>query len=402
MQVDFEQVLKSLAAAHNMQLICVAAPFDELKKFDYGLRMALDPQMDWENVARMLLEDVPSHTLVLAEDIFELNYALFTLPDQADAVYIIGPWITQKRSQGSAEWCRKHLGEKGDKAIQQFYNGVCMMNNDSLCVALSALLSMVYEKDTFRVVQKKAFRPFNFEPDIKAFQEPSFERDLPATMLEQRYAAEAAMMDAVSQGNFVAALTAFEQLMRFRLESRFTTPLRDAKTTLLISNVLLRKAIQRSAVHPYYIDKISARYAVLIENMSDAEKARDLMIDMLREYCAYVQQYSLQQYSPLVQKVLNHINLNLNTSLSLKSLANMCFISPSYLSYLFKQETGQTLTDYINTQRVERAAHRLLETNESVAEIAEQVGILDVNYFTKIFKKSMGVTPTAYRKQLPK
>ncbi len=113
-------------------------------------------------------------------------------------------------------------------------------------------------------------------------------------------------------------------------------------------------------------------------------------------------QYSLKQYSQLIQKVLNHINLNLNTALSLKSLAGMCFISPSYLSYLFKQETGQTLTDYINTQRVERAARRLQNTDDTVAEIAEDVGILDVNYFTKIFKKSMGVTPTAYRKQLQK
>ncbi len=402
MQVDFTKVLKSLAAAHNLQLLCVAAPFDELKKFDYGLRMALDPKMDWENLARMLLEDVPPHTLVLAEDIFELKYALFTLPDQPETVYIIGPWMAGKRSPGSVQWCREHLGEDGEKAIQQFYNGICIMNNDSLCVALSALLAMVYDEGTFRVVQKKAFRPFIFQPDMCAFQEPPFEKDLPATMLEQRYAAESAMMDAVSQGNFGAALTAFEQLMRFRLESRFTTPLRDAKTTLLISNVLLRKAIQRSAVHPYYIDKISGRYAVLIENMSDVDKARDLMVDMLREYCAYVQQYSLKQYSQLIQKVLNHINLNLNTALSLKSLAGMCFISPSYLSYLFKQETGQTLTDYINTQRVERAARRLQNTDDTVAEIAEDVGILDVNYFTKIFKKSMGVTPTAYRKQLQK
>ena len=83
----------------------------------------------------------------------------------------------------------------------------------------------------------------------------------------------------------------------------------------------------------------------------------------------------------------------------LKSLAAMCFISPSYLSALFKQETGSTLIDYINTQRVNRAAQLLVQNNHTIAAVAEEVGILDVNYFTKIFKKTLGVTPTRYRRE---
>ena len=72
---------------------------------------------------------------------------------------------------------------------------------------------------------------------------------------------------------------------------------------------------------------------------------------------------------------------------------------PSYLSALFKQETGSTLIDYINTQRVNRAAQLLVQNNHTIAAVAEEVGILDVNYFTKIFKKTLGVTPTRYRRE---
>ena len=129
------------------------------------------------------------------------------------------------------------------------------------------------------------------------------------------------------------------------------------------------------------------------------EEEQTVMGDMVREYCAYVRRYSLKDYSPLVQKVINHINLNLGSQLSLKSLAAMCYISPSYLSNLFKQETGTTLIDYINTQRINRAAHLLMTTDKSVAAAAEAVGIMDVNYFTKMFKKSMGTTPTQYRRE---
>ena len=94
-----------------------------------------------------------------------------------------------------------------------------------------------------------------------------------------------------------------------------------------------------------------------------------------------------------MQKVMNYVNLNVAEPLTLKSLAAMCFISPSYLSALFKQETGSTLIDYINTQRVNRAAQLLVQNNHTIAAVAEEVGILDVNYFTKIFKKDAGSHP---------
>ena len=397
MQVDFISVIKNLAAANNIQVTRVAEPYDNLSKFDYGLRQALDPQFDWADFGRMLAEEVPPNTLVMSEDVFDLHYVMFRMTDE-DAVYIAGPWITKPRSEETVRWCIKYLGPEGNKAVEQYYNGVYMMEDRNFCSELGAMLSMLYPVEAFQAKQVKAFRPLVFLPDLRFFNEPAFEKDLPAAMLEQRYEAETAMLDAVSRGDVGASVAAHQRMMRFRMESRFSTPLRDVKNTLLVINTLLRKAIQRSAVHPYYIDRISARYAIRIENMTDPEKYVETVNDMLREYCTYVQRYSLKKYSPLVQKVINQINLNLSSQLSLKNLAAMCFISPSYLSYLFKQETGQTLTDYINTQRVERAARRLYSTNDSIAVIAESVGILDVNYFTKIFKKSTGMTPTAYRK----
>src|SRR5699024_1877284 len=152
------------------------------------------------------------------------------------------------------------------------------------------------------------------------------------------------------------------------------------------------------SVHPYYIDHISARFALELETLTSIEEGVRLRVRMVKEYCRYVQLYSLRQYSPLIQKVINEINLHLDSALSLKTLAAQCYISPSYLSNVFKQETGQPLTDYISCRRMERAARLLLTTNARVAVVAEEVGILDVNYFTKMFKNATGQTPTAYRR----
>ena len=74
-------------------------------------------------------------------------------------------------------------------------------------------------------------------------------------------------------------------------------------------------------------------------------------------------------------------------------------VTPSYLSTLFKKEIGMPLTEYVNNHRTEKAKQLLLSSNLQVQQIAQSCGILDVNYFTKIFKKYTGKTPNEYRKQ---
>ena len=205
------------------------------------------------------------------------------------------------------------------------------------------------------------------------------------------------ILDAVARGDEEAAIEAMHQHSRFTYGGRFEGTLYQQKNKMIVLNTLLRKAIEPSKVHPYYIDAISSKYSRIIEEAN--EVPNEMMWQMTRDYCAYVRRYSLKEYSPAVQKVMNYVNLNVAEPLTLKSLAAMCFISPSYLSALFKQETGSTLIDYINTQRVNRAAQLLVQNNHTIAAVAEEVGILDVNYFTKIFKKTLGVTPTRYRRE---
>ncbi|MGN0983304.1 MAG: helix-turn-helix domain-containing protein [Gemmiger sp.] len=399
MQVDFLTLLKNVLDCHNIQITKVVPPFDGLENFDYGLRKALDPVFDWPGFGSMLFEQTPSCALVLAEGVFELHFAFFRLPGEEEVVWCVGPWTIGPRSQKSIDWAKKNLDQSGNAAIEEYYNGVRIVQENALDSELYAMLSTVYAPAPLEVRKWHEFMPLNFRPDMRYFSEPSFQQEMLAAMIEQRYEIENRVLSAVGRGDITAALAAMEQFHRFRITSRFGNPLRDGKNLTIVLNSLLRKSIENASVHPFYVDKISCKYALRIENAtSDAELA-PLRVEMVKEYCAYVQRYSLRNYSPLVQKVINHINLNLDAALSLKSLAAMCFISPSYLSNIFKQETGQTLTDYINTQRIRRAAVYLASGNVSIAAVAESVGILDVNYFTKMFKKTMGVTPTRYRRE---
>ena len=99
----------------------------------------------------------------------------------------------------------------------------------------------------------------------------------------------------------------------------------------------------------------------------------------------------------LIRKAITTINYDLSADLSLKTQAKLLNVNPSYLSTLFKKETGFTLTEYVNRKRVEHAILLLNSTDMQIQTIALYCGIPDVNYFTKTFKKLIGKTPKEYR-----
>lgn len=95
---------------------------------------------------------------------------------------------------------------------------------------------------------------------------------------------------------------------------------------------------------------------------------------------------------------MNYITLHLSDSLSLSVIADYFQKNPSYLSGQFRKETGESLTDYIQKERMQTAIRYFNTTNMSVAEVAGCVGIHDFSYFSRIFKKYIGQSPSQYRK----
>ncbi|RUS46700.1 response regulator [Cohnella sp. AR92] len=98
-----------------------------------------------------------------------------------------------------------------------------------------------------------------------------------------------------------------------------------------------------------------------------------------------------------IKQLLDYLRAHLARNLSLREAAERINMSESYLSTLFKRETGTGFTDWINLQRVERAADLLTDTDLPSYLIAEQVGYENINYFGRIFKKLKGVSPQKYR-----
>lgn len=103
-----------------------------------------------------------------------------------------------------------------------------------------------------------------------------------------------------------------------------------------------------------------------------------------------------------IETIKRWISAHYNQHADLNTLAGMVYLTPSYLSKLFKQETGLTLTDYMTEIRIRKAKQLLKNAPDlKIHEIGAEVGYPDPAYFNKLFKKVVGVTPNEYKRISP-
>ncbi|WP_426709477.1 PocR ligand-binding domain-containing protein [Cetobacterium sp. SF1] len=106
---------------------------------------------------------------------------------------------------------------------------------------------------------------------------------------------------------------------------------------------------------------------------------------------------NIDYMNKIVQPSLDFIDDNLEKKISLEEMAKICNLSISHFSKVFKRETGKTLHEYINRKKIQRAKYMLSLSNLSIYEIGLEIGFEDSSYFTKVFKKYVGLSPKEYR-----
>jgi two-component system response regulator YesN len=99
----------------------------------------------------------------------------------------------------------------------------------------------------------------------------------------------------------------------------------------------------------------------------------------------------------ILDKAIQFINQNYRENITLENVAYEAGFSTYYFGKLFKKTFGVTFTDYLTSLRISRAKELLKDPYLTVKGITYQVGFMDPNYFTRVFKKSEGLTPTEYR-----
>lgn len=136
-----------------------------------------------------------------------------------------------------------------------------------------------------------------------------------------------------------------------------------------------------------------------LKKQSEATKS----LEAMWEYFAFLEKYNsnliqeLKKKNFLSTKIIQYVKENIENELSRENIADQFAMSKDYVSHIFKEEYGISLISYINQEKINRAREYLIKGELSVGEISTRLGIDNFSYFTRIFKKEVGVSPQNYR-----
>lgn len=144
----------------------------------------------------------------------------------------------------------------------------------------------------------------------------------------------------------------------------------------------------------------------LLSKLHTLGTLNDMMAALKQEFGVWIE----KSYNPVtredarseIEKAKRYIESNYHKDLSIEEISELADLSISHFCTLFKQITGYTFLEYVTHCRMEKAKHILQNSNVKVYQVAPLVGYQDPRYFTQVFKKANGKTPTEFREELTK
>lgn len=393
--------LKKCLDYHNITYRIYDASIKYQNLDDLGIRHTLGLSSNsLDNIKELFQKNIKEYTLCYFTDEFSCHYIAILLPNKEPAeLFVIGPYITaNEKDHLSTLMNKENLAPPWIDSLKSYYFSICnLQNEDPLNILVTAFADSIWGENNYAshyfangLIDNLSNYVINTDPLRKLDLFSNIE------LIERIYSSENDLANAISHGQTIKARTIFSNLplsgFKYDME-----PLRNLKNFSIISNTIFRKAAEQGGVHPIYVDQLSSSIMLRIEEMKRSDNVFDLWSDMIQKYCTLVNTHNTRSYSLPIQKVITRINYDITADLSLNATAEFLNVNPSYLSTLFKKETGYTLTNYVNKKKMEHAAFLLSNTALPVSTIAQLCGVLDDNYFTKLFKRQYNMTPTQFR-----
>lgn len=169
------------------------------------------------------------------------------------------------------------------------------------------------------------------------------------------------------------------------------------KARVLELVVLLSRATIDAGADIQEVFLSNTNYFHEIEQFHSLEELSVWLTGIMHRFINYSFDFTQVKHSDVVYKVMEYVKKNFSKKISLEDVAKHVYLSRSYLSSIFKEETGQSLFAYINQVRVEKSKLYLLDNNVALVDVAALCGFEDQSYFTKVFKKETGLSPKKYR-----
>lgn len=133
-----------------------------------------------------------------------------------------------------------------------------------------------------------------------------------------------------------------------------------------------------------------------LQGYEEYEQFRSEMLELYHRKMHALQSAAAAEYSPRIAQVIDYVEKNFTSDITLEDCAKLVGSSYHYLSKEFKRETGMRFVEYLNRQRVSRAKSLLIRNTEPMRRIAELSGFRNYNYFFKVFREIEGMSPSEF------
>ncbi len=397
----FPFIHQILTDAFQIDTFYFSYPYQELHKIDKGFREMVWAGFSNENEGRW---DVHNHVLAdhyqlfLVESVlgFYNLIAFVTLGENPDFISV-GPFCTQTVSDS---FFKKLIANaptlQGNvPVLKHFYESLPVVNSDELVTMLTHLVCAFLPE--FESVSLKDIRYLKnerfFTEDETHVQ--SFSSEMAETFAKQLQL----LMENVERGQSREAWVQLQKILSLRHISD-TCPISKLKAELVGFNTLFFGQMLNTHIPAFNVCRLWHTLSQRIQFETKTIALCRLFHEMVRKYCVLSQNHTDTDCSLLTRKMKFYVEEHLAEELSLQVLAGSLGKNASYLSALFKKETGQTVTEYIQQERVRAAVRLFNEGAASVTQVASAVGIPDCCRFSRIFKKYTDITPSQYRKMM--
>ena len=176
--------------------------------------------------------------------------------------------------------------------------------------------------------------------------------------------------------------------------------LRQRKNTFIVIATLVSRAAIRGGMDVDDAFSHSDSYIRQCELLSSPAEIMNLQYRMILDYTERVERLHLGKHpSKLTVDVANYIQHHMSEPISAEQLAEHLFLSRPYLSRKFKEETGESLTDFILKEKTEEAKRLLRYSDKSLTAISTYLGFSSASHFSRVFKAYVGSTPSEYREK---